>query len=474
MRSIVFPGVCRSSDSVAPRGFRSLGGRTFEKQRISQDRQCERRHLLLSASDLWCRPGAQNAVIEHAETQVANIFGAAAEMTRHEPHSPRRSSFAMRDFALEAYFSQWQSAAHRQLAASDSETLSMAELVASAGEEDRWRWGNLSLGYTNPRGADWLRVTIAGGYETLTSESVRCFAGAQEGIFAVMHALLGAADHAIIVTPNYQSAETVPAGICAVTGVGLDPTRSWSLDIDAVAATARPNTRLISINFPNNPTGKILERDRFDALIAFCRKRGIWLFSDEVYRLIERDPARRLPAVVDAYERGISLGGVSKPYGLPGLRVGWIACRSAEALERFDRVRTYLSICNAAPSEVLAQIALKAGDRLLARNRRIAARNLALLTRFFDEREDLFEWHIPDGGVVGYPRYRHAEGVEVFCRRLVERHGVMLLPASVYGSELLPTPTDRFRIGFGRRDFAAGLAVMEAALDPPSVNFCRA
>jgi aspartate/methionine/tyrosine aminotransferase len=380
----------------------------------------------------------------------------------------------MRDFALERYFSKWQSAAYRQLAASDSETLSLAELLETADPEDRRRWETLRLDYTDPHGAVWLRETIAGSYQTATVDSVRCFAGAQEGIFAAMHALLGTDDHAIVVTPNYQSAETIPLGICAVTGIGLDPTQDWSLDIDAVAAATRANTKLISINFPNNPTGKILERERFDALIEFCRRRGIWLFSDEVYRLIERDPALRLPAAVDAYERGISLGAVSKPYGLPGLRIGWIVCRSPETLRQIERVRTYLSICNAGPSEVLAQIALKAGEQLLARNRRIATQNLVRLEGFVAAHSNLFDWYLPDGGVIGYPRYHGPEGVETFCSRLVEEHGVILLPASIYRSDLLPTPPDRFRIGFGRKDFSAGLMAMEAALDPTEAAMRRA
>jgi aspartate/methionine/tyrosine aminotransferase len=385
-----------------------------------------------------------------------------------------RGGFPTRDLALEAYFARWQSVARHQLAASDSETMPLAELVATAKEEDCRRWEALQLGYTDPRGADWLRATIAEGYQTAAAGSIRCCSGAQEGIFTVMRALLGADDHAIVVTPSYQSAEAVPAGICAVTGIGLDPTRGWSLDVDALMAATRHNTKLISINFPNNPTGKILERERFEALVGFCREHGIWLFSDEVYRLIERDPALRLPAAVDAYERGISLGGLSKPYGLPGLRVGWIACRDAGALGLFDRVRSYLSICGAGPSEVLAQIALKSGERLLARNRRIAAENLQLLTRFFADRDELFDWRRPDGGVVGYPRYRHPEGVEAFCRRLLAQHGVMLLPASLYRSQLTPTPPDRFRIGFGRQDFAAGLDAMAAALDTPGAKArCR-
>jgi aspartate/methionine/tyrosine aminotransferase len=374
----------------------------------------------------------------------------------------------VRDLVLEIYFSRWRSAARHQLTSSDSETLSLAELLGTADAEDLRRWETLELGYTDPRGTLWLRETIAGGYESVTAESVLCFAGAQEGIYAAMHALLGADDHAVVVTPNYQSTETIPLALCAVTGVALDPARGWTLDIDAVAAATRPNTRLISVNFPNNPTGKILERDRFDALVALCRQRGTWLFSDEIYRLIERDSAMRLPAVADVYERGISLGSVSKSYGLPGLRVGWIACRDLGLLRRMERVKHYLSNCVAAPSELLAQIAMKAGDRIVARNRLIAERNLALLNTFFAEHDDLFDWHVPDGGVVGYPRYDGAEGVENFCGRLVQEQGVLLLPASIFQSDVSPAPQDRFRIGFGRGDLAAALAAMKSGLPQAS------
>lgn len=369
-----------------------------------------------------------------------------------------------RDFALEVYFSRWQATARHHLTASDSETLSISELLDFADAADHARWDGMPLGYADPRGAEWLRRTIAAQYEQATAETILCFAGAQEGIYAAMHALLTGFDHAIVVTPNYQSAETIPLGICAVSGVALDPEDHWSLDIDAIAAAILPNTKLISINFPNNPTGKILERERFDALIALCRQRGIWLFSDEVYRQIERDPGQRLPPAIDAYERGISLGVMSKSYGLPGLRIGWIACRDQTLLQRMERIKHYTSICNAAPCELLAHIALKAGDKILARNRVIATDNLALLDAFIAAFPDLFDWRIPDGGVTGYPRYKGAEGVETFCRRLIEEHGILLLPASIYRSELLATPPDRFRIGFGRADFPQGLAAMRAAL----------
>jgi hypothetical protein len=114
---------------------------------------------------------------------------------------------------------------------------------------------------------------------------------------------------------------------------------------------------------------------------------------------------------------------------------------------------------------VLAQIALKAGDRILSRNRRIAAENVERLNAFFADYAELFDWYVPDGGVVGYPRYKGWDGVESLCARLLEEQGVLLLPASLYRSDLLATPPDRFRIGFGRSDLAPGLAAMQAGLD---------
>ena len=232
----------------------------------------------------------------------------------------------------------------------------------------------------------------------------------------------------------------------------------WDLDLDRMREAIRPNTRLISINFPNNPTGSILPQATFAALIDLCRERGIWLFSDEVYRLLERDPARRLPQAVDVYERGISLNVMSKAYGLAGLRIGWLACRDRTVLLRCERYKHYLSICNAGPSELLARIALKAREPILARNRAIVARNLAVLDTFFGDYPELFDWRQPDGGCVGCVGYRGRNGVEAFANRLVEEAGVLLLPATVYRSELNEVPANFFRIGFGRAALPDGIA----------------
>jgi aspartate/methionine/tyrosine aminotransferase len=367
---------------------------------------------------------------------------------------------ALPDFRLETYFSRWEFAARYNLAASDAQSMRLDELLALAEPGDREAFESLHLGYTQTYGAPALRAAIAATYDVRDADDVLCFAGAEEGIYIAMRVLLGRDDHAIVITPNYQSAETVPLSICEVTGLSLDPNDHWSLDIDRVAAAIRPNTRLISINFPHNPTGKILERDRYDALVALCRQHGIWLFSDEVYRPLGPPGTEHLPQTADVYERGISLGVMSKAYGLPGLRIGWIACADRALLQRMERYKHYLSICNAGPSEQLALIALKARETILERNRRIIGDNLALLDTFFAAWPEHFDWYRPNGGCVAFPRYLGPGSVEAFAADLVEQAGVLLLPAEQYRSELASTPTDRFRIGFGRRDCAEAVSAL--------------
>lgn len=369
------------------------------------------------------------------------------------------------DFRLETYFSRWEFTARHHMTASDAQTMTLGELLALADDGDRAAYEHLPLGYTETYGDPALREVIASTYSRAEAGDVLCFAGAEEGLYLAMNVLLGPDDHAVVITPNYQAAETVPASLCDVTGVALDEGNDWALDLDAVAAAIRPNTRVVSVNFPNNPTGALPGQQTLAELAALCDARGIHLFSDEVYRGLELDPARTLPQAADLSERALSLNVTSKALGLPGLRVGWVTCRDRELLGRLERAKHYTTICNAAPSEVLARIALKARETILARNRGIIAANLPVFAEFFASYDDLFDWQPPDGGCVAFPRYLGREGVEAMCTRLVEEAGVLLLPASIYRSELTPTPTDRFRIGVGRADPAPGLAAFAAWLD---------
>lgn len=366
------------------------------------------------------------------------------------------------DFRLETHFSKWEFKARYHLTASDAESLSMRDLLALASPEEREAFEGMWLGYTETFGASDLRQTIASLYEHRSADEILCFAGASEGIFAANTVLLDKDSHAIIVTPNYQSHETLPLAICEATGVPLDPDDGWSLDIDRVVEAVRPNTKLVTINFPHNPTGTILPLDRYHALIELCRKHGIYILHDEIFHGLGPTGTAHLPFVADVYERGLSLNVMSKSYGLPGLRIGWIACADSQVISRMERMKHYLSICNSGPSERLAKIALLNRDKLLSRNCSIIDENLPKWEAFFERYPDLFEWRRPDGSCMAFPRYKGAEGVEQFTRSLVEEDGVLLLPSTIYKSDLGATPADRFRLGFGRKGLDEGLAVLDA------------
>lgn len=379
-----------------------------------------------------------------------------------EPGGLAQAAYPVRELELATYLSRLHGATIHHLSPSECETMRLGDLLSLADDESRERWDALTLGYTDPAGAAWLREDIARAYPTLAADQVVSFAGAQEALYAAVHALVSPGDHAIVVLPGYQSMESLLLGCCDVSGVALDAAAGWSLDLEQVAALVRSNTRVLVISFPNNPTGKHLDAASYTALIALCERHGIWLLSDEVYRLTERNPARRLLQAAEAYERGISLGAMSKAYGLPGLRLGWVACRNATFVARLATMRQYLSTCNAGPVEVLASIALRAAPTILARNRAITDANLVLLLSFLCRHYSLFECDPPEGGMVCYPRYKGDDGVEYFVARAAAQASVLLLPSSVFRSDLLPLPSDRLRIGFGRTSFAAGLEVLDA------------
>jgi aspartate/methionine/tyrosine aminotransferase len=359
------------------------------------------------------------------------------------------------DFALERYFARWEFAVKYVLCASDAEPYRLDELLALADDDSRARWDALSLGYTESLGLPALREEIAALYPGCTADDVITFAGAEEGVFLTMNTLLRAGDHAVVVWPAYQSLFEIARAVGAsVTFVPLSPA-DWSLDVDAVAAAMRPNTRVIVINFPHSPTGAQIRGDQLARLVSIAELHGVHLFSDEVYRFIEHDTPT-LPAAAACSDRAISLGVMSKAFGLAGVRVGWIACRDAALRQRVAALKDYTSICNSAPSEILSLIALRARDRVLARTRGIVAENLATLDAFFARNEERFGWTRPRAGTVCFPVLKRGD-IERFAAELVESQGVLLLPGSQFGYA-----GNHFRLGYGRRDMADGLARLEA------------
>jgi aspartate/methionine/tyrosine aminotransferase len=364
---------------------------------------------------------------------------------------------AIRPFALERYFARYEFSAELLLCSSDIEPYALDELLALADDETQALWEGLSLGYTETAGHPLLRAEIAALYPGLEADDVLVFAGAQEAVFAFAQATLGPGDHGVVVTPAYQSLyEVGRAAGAQISTIELDHASGWALDLDEVRRELRPDTRAIVVNFPHNPTGAHIDRATLDALVELAGETGAQLFSDEVYRWLEHAPATLLPGAAELSPRALSLGVMSKTFALPGLRIGWLACRDRELLSRIAAIKDYTTICSSAPSEILALIALRRRDAVVARSRAIVDANLPLLDDFFARWDGVFQWVRPRGAAIGFPRLLAAASIDEFARDLVAEEGVLLLPGSIYEHA-----GNHFRLGFGRRNMPEALARLE-------------
>ncbi len=368
----------------------------------------------------------------------------------------------IKPFRIEQFFGKYEFTAKYLLSSSDAESRTIQELLGlEAGSQERLL--EHCCGYTESPGAQALREVISGIYAGIKSDEVLVVSAAEEGIFVLYHALLSRSDHVIVETPCYESALEVARS----TGAQVSEWRrnfenNWAHDLAALEQLLQPNTRLIYINTPHNPTGLLMPAGIFQQVIALAASRGIIVFCDEVYRELEHDPASRLPAACEVYERAVSLGSMSKTYGLPGLRLGWLISRDANILQRCLEFKYYTTICSSAPSEFLAALALRHRDVLVKRNREIVLRNLALLDAFLRQRSNLFDWVKPNASPIGFVRYKPDRDVFAFCEDVVRVAGVLLLPGNVYDQPR------HIRFGYGRKNMPEALAQLGAYLDAHS------
>jgi len=364
-------------------------------------------------------------------------------------------------FKLEEYLAKYEFSAPYLLCCSDAESFSMHEIIGYASDSEKELWNNLRLGYTEADGLPALRTEIASClYPQLKTDNILCFAGAEDGIFCALHTLCEQGDHVIVLTPCYQSLIEIPKlNGAEITSVPLLAKNKWGIDLDEIKKAIKSNTKCIVINFPHNPTGQVITQAELKELVAICDAHGLWLFSDEVYRLLGNPKEGWAQPAAEIYPRALSLGVMSKAFGMPGLRIGWIACQDKQLLKKIEYMKHYTSICNSAPSEIISLIALRNKDKILSRNNLIVAENLKLLDVFIERYKDLFEWVRPQGGCIGFVRYKGQESIESFSKRLMKEKGVLLMPASVYDHE-----SNCFRIGFGRKNMPEALGKLEEFL----------
>ncbi len=351
------------------------------------------------------------------------------------------------------------------LAESDVEPYALAELLQIADDECRELWHGLGLGYTQALGHPLLRAEIARLYESVDQDGVLVAAGGDETIAGVLSTLVGPEDHAIVLLPAYAGLiRGARASGAAISFVQLDAADGWSLDLDLVRRALRPRTRAIVVNTPHNPTGSTLGRAAFSELVALAEDAGAHLLCDEVYRFLEREESERLPAAADGSATAISLGSMSKAFALAGLRVGWIATRDRSLLARVARRRGELSGAASAPAEVLALIALRARETVLARSRRIVEANVGRLGELAQRRPELVDWALPNAGPVCFPQLRRGLSADRLAAALLVHEQLAVLPGSAFG-----LPGSCFRIGLGRTEAPAALDRLERCLARPDL-----
>jgi aspartate/methionine/tyrosine aminotransferase len=365
-------------------------------------------------------------------------------------------------FRLERYFAEYEFSTPYLLCSSDCESLEVGDLLALDPEAPE-RFSSLWLGYTEYPGDPDLRQAITTLYEHISADQVLVHAGAEEAIFNFMNVALEPGDHVIVHAPYYQSLGEVARGMGAkVTEWQGDPERAWGLDIGVLKRSLSDRTKVVVVNFPHNPTGFLPTSELVHELSALSDRHGFVVFSDEVYRGLELDRADRLPAFADVNDRAVSLGVMSKTYGLAGLRIGWIATRNEQLFRGLTAFKDYTTICNSAPSEFLATLALRHSEAIVQRNLQIIRENLNRLDSFFGAHAELFDWYRPKAGSVAFPGLIRGS-IDEFCGGLVKKAGVLLLPGTVYGPDL-----NSFRIGFGRRNLSESLERLDQYVEESS------
>lgn len=361
-------------------------------------------------------------------------------------------------FQLERWMTTYEMDARWDIAESGIFPLSTREIIALLPPEERAsaldRILDLRLGYSEARGSEELRSLIAATYRETSPDDVLVTTGAIEANFLLFNELLSPGDRVVIVDPAYQQLQSVARAIgCDVALWRLRAEDGFRFDLDELSRLATPGTRMIVINTPHNPTGAMLSDADLREIYALAEKLDAWVLSDEAYRWLDLPGQPPLaPPMRDIGPRAISTGTFSKPFGLPGLRTGWLVAPE-EIVRRCWGLRDYVSLSPGKLNDALAVIAFEQRDQIVARTREIVAENLPVAARWFAENADIVSWTPPRGGLLALMRY----GLDIpslqLANRLAEEYGVMLAPGSAFGYE------GHLRIGIGNSPdvFAEGL-----------------
>jgi len=316
------------------------------------------------------------------------------------------------------------------------------------------------MGYGDFDGLQAFQEVVAKQYATIEPQDVCTLNGPSEGIYTFMRAMLESGDQVVVQTPLFQSLHAVAEHIgCEM--------REWrprdefenTFDVDDLAKLCDENTKLLVINFPHNPSGQMISEAELQRVVAIAERSNAMIFSDECFRLLELSPQQPLPAVCDLYENAVSLSGLSKPYGLGGLRTGWIATRSSKVRNALKEYRFYTSEMSNTPCQWFGTRAIQKAEEIVGRNRKLIASNLRLLERLVESHDELLKLQKPMGGTMALVRQQTGLTSTEFCKKALNEERLFLIPSKPLGM-----PDNYLRIGLGTTDFEESLSHFERFL----------
>lgn len=365
------------------------------------------------------------------------------------------------EFLLEKYFAKYEFTADYMFSCSDCDGYSMKYILNQASNTEKEMWENLHMGYTETPGSPYLREAITQYYGMVEEDNI-IVASPGELSFMTMNILMEGVQkpHAVVVSPAYQSLYQVLESLgCELSYWKAEEGEGeWKFDVAKLRELVRPDTRLIVINFPHNPTGAYMTREELEEVVAIARECGAYIYSDEMYRDLMVQGVEPLPPVCDLYEKGISLWGMAKSFGLAGARIGWIASQDNWLIEQLHIFKPYLSMCSSAPSEVLSAIVLNHPEAFLSPNIEKIQRNVALFQESIAAGKlPWVEKFIPPvAGSVAFVKIKCDGTAMEWSKALVQSRSILTVPA-----EMFEYPGTYLRIGFGRENFPEVLKMME-------------
>mmetsp|Transcript_23343 Transcript_23343/g.48498 ORF Transcript_23343/g.48498 Transcript_23343/m.48498 type:complete len:432 (+) Transcript_23343:127-1422(+) len=371
------------------------------------------------------------------------------------------------------------------LSNSDCQPMKQSTLLAMANADELKRWDDLELGYGDQKGCETLRKEILGTFDEdvmssrvvgtedftdasssdadgpLTVDDINVVVPA-EGIYLTMNAILEEGDEVVVAMPCYQSLHQLAESKgCKVKGwypsvgtrpgndsfsLGPDNTKYYNFDISEFERLVTPETKMVVMNFPHNPTGAMLTPGELHRVVKACRKNDCYLFNDEMYKYLEHKGKATLPSVATVYEKGISLGGVSKWGSLAGIRIGWIASQDPQVMEAVAQLKDYTTISASRPAEVLASIGIRNRGVLVQQNKDIIYEGKSYLKSFVQHHHELFEWVEPEGGSFAFVKLAPGISASAYTAKLAEEAGLSVMPSDLF----VEAGDEALRVCFGR------------------------